>query len=103
MSAPSWAVPGREVVCIYDDWDDSACRLLGIRPPDRVPMLNEVLRISDVLMGEDVPSGIAGVCYLSFDGIPPFLYCATAFKPVITIEDDMAAHFNALLDVRVEA
>ena len=101
MSAPSWAVPGREVVCVFDDWDDSACRLLGVRPPDRVPMLNEVLRIRDAILVK-MPGYEPAFC-LAFEGLPPFYYPVDFFRPVITIEDDMAAHFNALLDVPVEA
>lgn len=101
MSAPSWAVPGREVVCKADGWNVDALISLGVQPPDRVPMLNEVLRIRDAILVK-MPGYEPAFC-LAFEGLPPFYYPVDFFRPVITIEDDMAAHFNALLDVRVEA
>jgi len=60
-------------------------------------MLNEVLRISEVHVD---PSVIVVGCYLVFDGIPPFLYAVDCFRPLIGIEDDIEAHFSALLQTQ---
>ena len=98
MSVPAWAVRGREVVCIKDGWSDNWCRLMGAVPPDRVPMLNEVLRIEEVLVD---PSPIVIGCFLSFEGIPPFLYEVSNFRPLVTLETDLKAHFAHHLDAPV--
>lgn len=101
MSAmPSWVAIGRECVCINADWNDDACLRLGIQPPSRVPMLNEVLRIVQVVDGA-VTTGCLDTCYLAFEGIPPFLYAVNCFRPLVTLEDDITTYFAELLNAPV--
>jgi hypothetical protein len=85
---------GRQVVCIADDWYSP------YPVPTRLPMKNEVLTI-DAIEARD------GKCYLAFAEIPHeqraegwsaiITYAASCFRPVITLDDDMVAHFDHLL------
>lgn len=91
----AWAKPGVRCVCIDDDWSDYHCKLLGIEPPSRVPMLNEVLTIRAVY-----PSTIRPYCLaLQFSELGhEFGFPAHCFRPLTTrtLEQDMS-HFTPLL------
>jgi len=105
---PSWAVKGQPVVCINDDWET------WLPIPTRVPMLNEVLTISGVMVRRTSVLMLnrlflAGV-FLYFDEIPArqaalgldggVSWSVTAFRPLTRattdIETDVAL-FSHLL------
>ena len=84
-----WARPGIEVVCIDDDWNFTWYDVRGLRSPDRVPMLNEVLTVEQAIPHPWLHSGVG----LRFEGIDPLAYWpASHFRPLVsrTIEDDIA-------------
>lgn len=88
----SWAAPGKQCVCVDDNWQDTLCRSFGMPTPSRVPMINEVLTISEVLGGEQYPMVLLleGQVALSFVELDhDFLFSITHFRPLITEEDDV--------------
>lgn len=92
---PSWAVPGRKVVCV------DANNTNGYVWHDNPPVKGEVYTISGVFIDRivgvavdliekprPIASGLAG-CHLG--------YSITRFRPVVTLEDDMLT-FRSLLN-----
>jgi hypothetical protein len=102
IAIPSWAVRGRKVVCVD-----------GSPPPDRAdhyrawPEQGAVYTIREVLWVETlqmyqvrlVEIQNAVHWYKNTGDFEP-AYALRRFKPLVTIEDDMEAHFVALLDVK---
>ena len=96
---PSWCRVGEKCVCIEDDWEPVHSGAT------RVPMVNEVLTITEVDVGELVG--------LQFAEIPAVVrskrydfsvfWCVTHFRPLITQADDIEAHFVQHLHDRTPA
>ena len=61
-----WAAPGKQCVCINDNWDISG-PLAGWEPSARVPMLNEVLTIKQVFRDHPLKGIIRGGVALTFE------------------------------------
>lgn len=86
---PSWARVGAKVVYI----DDSPGRLVaGV----------EVLRVGSVYVLRSVTDEFAEpACRVHGDGLRSYEFMALSrFRPLITLEDDIATHFRQHLDVR---
>lgn len=87
-----WAAPGKQCVCINDDWRDDFAASIGLKPPWRVQMINEVLTITEVASDKDYPMAIfvPGGVVLGFAELGhDYLFAATHFRPLITEEDDV--------------
>lgn len=84
---PSWAVKGAKVVCISTEWpsDYPMPELI----PD--PQKGETYRIAFVELDQTMDSGV-GVRLIGFN--PDDLYCLGNFRPLVTLEDDIATHFQ---------
>lgn len=93
MSIPSWAVRGARVVCIRDF---GKARLFHDQGHRQDPELRQCYIID---AAEEWPEYQAVVLYLV--GFPPVGFDITGFRPVITIEDDLKAHFAHHLDAPV--
>lgn len=92
----SWAKPGVKCVCINDEWSDIQCRLLGVEPPSRVPMINEVLTIKEVF-SHTFERGLAAASFheLGHD----FGFATVCFRPLTTgSQEQDVALFTHLLD-----
>lgn len=61
----TWAAPGVQCVCINDSWDWWA-EFDGYSVPTRVPMLNEVLTIREVVGNDGLSSGV-GLVFWEID------------------------------------
>jgi len=104
---PSWVRPGAQCVCVDDRWQDLS-HLFGGRSPDRVPMINEVLTIRDVVGRDELKKAWEGRftiphqwdgALLSFNELGhDWLFSYTHFRPLISQADDLEAHFSKLLD-----
>jgi hypothetical protein len=95
MSLPIWARIGAKVVCV------SEAENLG--PGERQLVVGEVYTIrsveSDQVTFGFVLDEIVNPPFAAYDGLECF-YDWHRFRPVKTIEDDIATHFASLLDVR---
>ena len=77
---PSWAVPGRKVVCV-DDQNPHQWMWRGDKP-----IKNEIYTLDRVVLG---PNGRIG-CFISeLYNVNPWGYLLTRFRPVVTLEEDM--------------
>lgn len=85
---PAWARVGARVIAINDDgWKDVENNLASMPGP----AYNEACLISGISFEAD------GV-WLYLSGYPDFdTFNANRFKPAVTIEDDLEAHFTAIL------
>ena len=101
----AWANVGAEVVCIDADWRENDSETGVI--PSRVPMLNEILTIRDVVRAlegnEDMLRDVQekyGHVYIGFEEVESsFLWHATHFKPLIThTQSDDIAMFQRIAD-----
>lgn len=97
----SWAVVGKQCVCINDDWQDGLAMAFGFTPPARVPMINEVLTISEVATDADYPLAILlpGGAALGFHEMGhDFMFAIAHFRPLITKKDDVALFQSIVQD-----
>jgi hypothetical protein len=93
-------VVGQRVVCIDDNWPEN--RLFGVIFPPRVPMLNEVLTITNINPSQFGTDAV----YLQFAEIPVMQssqhvtaavgYTHTHFAPLIERKTDISV-FTAML------
>lgn len=94
MGVPSWARVGAKVVCV-------AGRIFSYgntRVPDRPVNVGEVVTISEVLPYD--PENPLAPFWLGFAERHPLqLFGGHRFRPLITQQDDIEAHFKALLNV----
>ena len=108
MNIPSWAHAGAKVVCVDDNFVGQPAERLGCSLPVRGKTYT--IRQITFVEGADVGPGVlleevanAYVEYPSgrflWRGEPCF--GLRRFRPVITIEDDLKAHFAHLLDAPV--
>lgn len=101
----TWAAPGKQCVCINDNWQDGLARAFGFTPPDRVPMINEVLTISEVATDADYPEAILipGGAALGFHEMDhDFMFAIAYFKPLVSEEDDVAL-FQSIVQEQKES
>lgn len=94
----SWAAPGVKCVCIIDDWQD----IPGMGSPSRLPMINEVLTIKEVMVAGDLNSlssrfqfvgEAARTVIISFHELGhDWFFAVRNFRPLITKtqEQDLA-------------
>ena len=97
-TVPSWAKVGAEVVCITETWPDPVVLDIPMPPIHRLPMLNEVLVIREVI-GPDAYAKFglhpSGGCCLRFD-ISDWAFPVSNFRPVqstakpVSMESDIA-------------
>lgn len=97
-----WAAPGVRCVCINDDWDWSAT--FGAHSvPTRVPMINEVLTIREVVSNNGLRTGVGLFFWeiekLQSDGplSAEMVWGAHCFRPLIERETDISI-FKEMLD-----
>jgi hypothetical protein len=91
MSIPSWAYVGAKIVCVGDLW---TCSPNDADLPD--PIVGEVYEIAHVedrCFGTDPDVWLCG-----FED--DFAYGLSNFRPLVTIEDDIATHFSQHLNSR---
>lgn len=88
MSLPSWARVGAEVIYV----DDSPGRLGG----------EDVMKVGQTYVLRAVTDEFAEpACRVHGDGLRSYEFMALSrFRPLITLEDDIATHFRQHLDVR---
>jgi hypothetical protein len=98
MSIPVWAHVGAKVVCI-DDTDRGLLARGYVQGDDPIPLKWTVC----VVAGH---ANTYGEPHLLIDGYPnrswgdDFGWHVSRFRPLVTIDDDIATHFASLLDVR---
>jgi len=104
MSAiPSWAHVGAKMVCVCSDWTEAERQLYS---NVAFPAENGVYTIREVTA--TYTPGEIGVRLVEIsnpvilwaDGVGEPAFAVERFRPLITIEDDIATHFSALLNVR---
>lgn len=100
MSA--WAKPGVKCVCIRDDWKGfEVYERMGIHVPSRLPMINEVLTINEVMDDlSHVPGRVTSNIGLTFVELGhDWGFALDCFRPLITkSQEDDVALFRSLLD-----
>lgn len=62
----TWAVPGAQCDCINDEWDEGLALPPTWMPPSRVPMINELLTIKEVIIDHPWKRQIKGRVTLTF-------------------------------------
>jgi hypothetical protein len=87
---PSWAVKGARVVCVEDLW---AGRCTGWITP---PCVGTIYTIEGVTAQSCNEWRGPFVTLVEIDS-EPYGFELSAFRPLITLEDDLEAHFRILL------
>lgn len=91
---PSWAVRGQKVICIRDEFP--GCCIVGEDAKLRRGEIYTVHSVGDSPLGNGVHLMEIHRSQSKSFGVPlPYLF--GRFRPLITIEDDLAAHFTAFL------
>jgi hypothetical protein len=95
---PSWAKPGVKIVCVEAIFDESY--LIAFK----FPVVKETYTIRAIAV---FPDGVGfhldeirNPIVLTDKGILEPYFGAVAFRPIVSLESDLEAHFTRLLDVK---
>ncbi|MDW5313745.1 hypothetical protein [Rhizobium sp. PL01] len=96
-----WAKPGVQCVCIKEDWGYAVCGPFSV--PTRVPMINEVMTVSEVRrVGDAVFLFFSEIPERQQDG-PLFAtvsWDASCFRPLIKRKTDISMFTKMLTDTK---